>query len=347
MKKLLSLMLIACLASFMLSAQPVKTNYTVGHVVYNLQHQFHQAIAKEIVDYGKKMYGAKVIVLDGQGDSDKILKAVENLIAQKVKAISIHSPDQAMTLAAIKLARAKGIPVVTTLVWPAEKIAPHVQPLESSSSFVMGQIAAKQWLMANPTKPTRVAILDFGKFPPVEILRTTPFWDGVKSIDPNAQLVTQLNGQGDTTKSMEITLDILQAHPEVNVIFGANDEMALGALAACEQIGRGKMNNGKPLTEIIAGLDGNVSAMLKIFDPNCSFKMTHGAVKDVARAEMDTMIGMINGRIDPNKWAETQVLSKVTDFWGSSVGEAQVFLQDNFLYKGNLADDIAKATKKK
>ena len=347
MKKLLSLMLIACLASFILPAQPVKTNYTVGHVVFNLQHQFHQAIAKEIVDYGKKMYGAKVIVLDGQGDSDKILKAVENLIAQKVKAISIHSPDQAMTLAAIKLARAKGIPVVTTLVWPAEKIAPHVQPLESSSSFVMGQIAAKQWLAANPTKPSRVAILDFGKFPPVEVLRTTPFWEGVKSIDPNAQLVTQLNGQGDTTKSMEITLDILQANPDVNIIFGANDEMALGALAACEQIGRGKMNNGKPLTEIIAGLDGNVSAMLKIFDPNCSFKMTHGAVKDVARAEMDTMIGMINGRIDPNKWSETQVLSKVTDFWGSSIGEAQVFLQDNFLYKGNLADDIAKATKKK
>ncbi|MCK7482246.1 MAG: hypothetical protein M0C28_37690 [Candidatus Moduliflexus flocculans] len=159
-------------------------------------------------------------------------------------------------------------------------------------------------------------------------------------------LVTQLNGQGDTTKSMEITLDILQAHPEVNIIFGANDEMALGALAACEQIGRGKMANGKPLTEVIAGLDGNASAMIKIFDPNCSFKLTHGAVRDVARAEMDTMIGMLTGKIDPNKWSETQVLSKVTDYWNSTVEEAQVFLQDNFLYKGNLKDDIAKAKKK-
>ena len=117
---------------------------------------------------------------------------------------------------------------------------------------MMGQRAAQHWLDANPDKPCRVAILDFGKFPPIEVLRTTPFFQGVKSIDPNAQLVTELNGQGDTTKSMEITLDILQADPEVNIIFGANDEMALGALAACEQIGRGKMDNGKPLTEVIA-----------------------------------------------------------------------------------------------
>ncbi|OHE67538.1 MAG: hypothetical protein A2413_03295 [Treponema sp. RIFOXYC1_FULL_61_9] len=344
MKKLTGLVLIACFAAAMGFAQA--TNVKVGHVVYDLKHQYHQAVAKEIVDYGKKMYGAKVIVLDGGADSDKILKAVENLISQKVKAISIHSPDQAMTLAAIKLARAKGIPVVTTLIPPAEKVAPHVQPLETQSSYTMGARAAEHWLGAFPGKPSRVAILDFGKFPPIEVLRTTPFWLGVKSIDPAAELVTQLNGQGDTTKSMEITLDILQAHPEVNIIFGANDEMALGALAACEQIGRGKMNNGKPLTEVIAGLDGNVSAMLKIFDPNCSFKLTHGAVKDIARAEMDTMIGMVTGKIDSTKYAETQVLSKITDYWNNSVAEAQVFLQDNFLYKGKLADDIAKATKK-
>jgi hypothetical protein len=61
---------------------------------------------------------------------------------------------------------------------------------------------------------------------------------------------------------------------------------------------------------------------------------------------MDTMIGMVTGKIDPKKWSETQVLSKVTDYWDNSVEEAQVFLQDNFLYKGKLKDDIAKATKK-
>jgi ABC-type sugar transport system substrate-binding protein len=72
--------------------------YTVGHIVYTLEHQYHQAL----------------------------------------------------TTAAIKMARAKGIPMVTTLVWPSEKIAPHVQPMETPSSMIMGQIAAKKWLEANP-----------------------------------------------------------------------------------------------------------------------------------------------------------------------------------------------------
>ena len=350
MKRIAWVALIVCLlASGLLLGGAAKKGdftYVVGHVVYTLEHQYHQAIAKEIVDYGKKMYNAKCIVLDGQANNEKTLAAVENLIAQKVQAISLHNPDQALTTAAIKLARAKGIPMVTTLVWPSEKIAPHVQPMETPSSMMMGQTAAKKWLEAYPDKPCRVAILDFGKFEAVEILRTTPFWEGVKAVDPDAELVSQLNGQGDTTKSMEIFLDILQAHPEVNIVFGANDEMALGALAACEQVGRGKMDNGKPLTEIIAGLDGNVSAMLKIYDPNCSFKLTHGAVRDNARAEMDTMINMITGKINPNKWSVIQVLSKVTDYWNNSIEEAQLFLEDNFQYKGNLKADVAKSIKK-
>jgi ABC-type sugar transport system substrate-binding protein len=351
MRKLVLLLAAVCIvAAFPVfaakKAAKESYTYTVGHIVYTLEHQYHQAIAKDIVDYGKKMYNAKCIVLDGQANNEKTLAAVENLIAQKVQAISLHNPDQALTTAAIKMARAKGIPMVTTLVWPSEKIAPHVQPMETPSSMIMGQIAARKWLEANPDKPCRVAILDFGKFEAVEILRTGPFWQGVKAIDPDAELVAQLNGQGDTTKSMEISLDILQAHPEVNIFFGGNDEMALGALAACEQVGRGKMDNGKPLTEVIAGLDGNVSAMIKIYDPNCSFKLTHGAVRDNARAEMDTMIGMITGKINPNKWSEIQVLSKVTSYWDHSIEEAQLFLEDNFHYKGNLKDDVAKAMKK-
>ncbi len=59
------------------------------------------------------------------------------------------------------------------------------------------------------------------------------------------------------------------------------------------------------------------------------------------------MMGMINKKIDPNKWMQVDVLSKVTTYWDNTVEEAQKFLEDNFLYKGNLKADIEKATKKK
>jgi hypothetical protein len=44
---------------------------------------------------------------------------------------------------------------------------------------------------------------------------------------------------------------------------------------------------------------------------------------------------------------QIDVLSKVTTYWDNTVEEAQKFLEDNFLYKGNLKADIEKATKKK
>jgi len=119
--------------------------------------------------------------------------------------------------------------------------------------------------------------------------------------------------------------------------------MGLGALAACEQLGRGKMDNGKPLTEVIAGLDGSIPAMIQIYNPNSSFKMTHGAVRDNAIKEVDTMMAMIKKQVDPNVYQEQKVLSVEMDYWNTPIEEAQRFLEDNFLFKGNLKAEAAKA----
>jgi len=342
MKRLMLAVLAVALATPLGYAKPI----TVGHVVFTMEHQFHQSIARELQSYGPKMYGVKVIILDGGGTGEIMLAAVENLIQQKVDAISIHSSDTALAAKAIELAHAKGIPIVTTLIYPDSKNAPHVQPMETPASYAEGKIAAQQWLKAFPDKPCKVAMLNFGAWEQGEALRFVPFFEGVKGVDPKAELVTVLNGQGSTEESMKLTLDILQAHPEVNIIFGGNDEMALGALAACEQKGRGKMDNGKPLTEIIAGVDGNSSAMIKIYDPDCSFKITNGAVRDVARAEMDCMMGMIQGKIDMNKFQVIQCFVKEIDYWQTSIEDAQLFLMDNYGYKGHLEADVAKSKKK-
>src|SRR4030042_1660478 len=160
MKKLMLAVLtvlVVALVSPLGYAKPIK----VGHVVYTLEHQFHQSIAKELQSYGPKMYGVKVIILDGGGKGEKMLAAVENLIAQKVDAISVHSPETALTAKAIELAHAKKIPIVTTLIYPDSKNAPHVQPMETPASSAEGKIAAQQWQKAFPNKPCKVAILNF------------------------------------------------------------------------------------------------------------------------------------------------------------------------------------------
>jgi ABC-type sugar transport system substrate-binding protein len=347
MKKLLALISIFGIFG-MLVLFPVfaaEKQLVLGKVPYTLEHAYHQAETKTLKEYAGKMYGAKVIIIDGQASNESTLAAVENLISQKVDGIALHTGDAGLMTTAIKLCHKAGIPIVTTLIRPTEKLAPHIQPQETPSSFRMGQVAAEQWLKAHPDKPCRVAMLDFGGFEQIEEMRTGAFFNGVKSVDPNAKRVAQLNGYGSTIKSMEVALDILQAHPEVNIILGANDEMGLGALAACEQIGRGKMDNGKPLTEIIAGVDGNEAAMLKIYNPNSSFKLTHGAVRDNARAEADTLVAMIKGALAKDKYIEIPVLSPEMDYWNTPIEGAQKFLEDNFYYTKNLKKEVQKTIK--
>lgn len=315
-------------------------DYVLGKVPYTFEHAYHQSVAKELASYGKDKYNAKVIVVDGEASNEKTLAAVENLIAQGVDAIELHCGDAGLMTTAINLSHDAGIPIITTLIRPTEKLAPHIQPDEAPSSFALGQSAAREWLKAHPGSDCKVAMLNFGGIEQIWDMRTGAFFDGVKDVDPNAELVTMLNGGGSTVTSMEVTLDILQANPEVNILFGACDDMALGALAACEQLGRGVMDNGVPLTEVIAGLDGSEAAMLKIYDPNCSLKMTHGAVRDVARAEMDTMISILEGNIAMDKYTETSVVSKVVNYYDTPIESAQEFLEINFFYEGDLASEI-------
>ena len=66
-------------------------------------------------------------------------------------------------------------------------------------------------------------------------------------------------------------------------------------------------------------------------------------LRDVARAEMDTMVGMVQGKIDKNKFQVIQAFVKEIDFWQTSIEDAQLFLMDNYGYKGKLADDVAKS----
>ncbi len=342
MKKLSIIAAALCVLCLAPSFGQAKKQLVLGKVPYTLEHAYHQSVVKEWQSYATKTYAAKVVAIDGEASNEKTLAAVENLIAQKVDGIALHTGDASVMTRAIKLAHAAGIPIVTTLIRPTEKLAPHVQPDEAPSSFLMGQIAAKQWLAAFPGTTCRVAMLDFGGFEQIEEMRTGPFMKGVKSVDPKAVLVAQLNGAGSAVTSMEKMLDILQKDDKVNIIFGANDDMALGALAACEQLGRGKMNNGKPLTEIIASIDASVPAMVKIYNPSSSFKLTHGAVRDNARAEIDTLMKMIQKKIPMKGYTETKVVSREIDFWNTSIADAQKFLEENFFYTGSLKNEVAK-----
>lgn len=66
--------------------------------------------------------------------------------------------------------------------------------------------------------------------------RSAGFQEGMKAC-PGVELVTVQSGDFDRGKSLDVTTNMLQANPAITGIYGANDEMALGAVAAAKSSG--------------------------------------------------------------------------------------------------------------
>ncbi len=60
----------------------------------------------------------------------------------------------------------------------------------------------------------------------------------VFSKNPQIQILTKLAGRDNRPTGMQLMEDALQAYPKIDAVFGGNDELALGALAAIEAAGR-------------------------------------------------------------------------------------------------------------
>ncbi|MCK9906769.1 substrate-binding domain-containing protein, partial [Frankia sp. Cpl3] len=55
---------------------------------------------------------------------------------------------------------------------------------------------------------------------------------------PDIKIVAQQAADFERGKALSVMENILQANPEIDAVYAANDEMALGALAAIEAAGR-------------------------------------------------------------------------------------------------------------
>jgi ribose transport system substrate-binding protein len=102
--------------------------------------------------------------------------------------------------------------------------------------------------------PRKVAVLE-GVPGYLNDQRSGGFKDGVKG--SNWEIVSSVNGGWSVEKGNTAAMDVLQAHPDVEVLYAANDYMAQGAALAAEQLGRKDL--------VILGYDGDVNALEDIY----------------------------------------------------------------------------------
>jgi ribose transport system substrate-binding protein len=134
-----------------------------------------------------------------------------------------------------------------------------------------GVAAAEYFQKQNPGVPIKIALITQPQLQQT-VNRADGFVEGVKSVDPTAEVVAQQDGGGALDTATKAAEDLIQKSPDANVWFGINDPSALGALNALRSAGKGKISDG----QLVVGFDGSAPALQELLDPTSALKVEVG-----------------------------------------------------------------------
>ena len=198
----------------------------IGVSLLNKQHVFYQDLERAMRDAAAKE-GCELIVESAEFDSKLQDDQVDNFIVQKVDAMVLCPADSASVVGAIEKANAAGIPVFTCdIAAHGGKVVAHI----ASDNLQGGRLAA-EYLAKLLKGKGKVLVIDHPSVESVQ-LRTKGF-DEVMAKYPGIKVVAKQPAEGQRAKARDVMENMLLAHPDLDGVFGINDDSALGALAAC------------------------------------------------------------------------------------------------------------------
>lgn len=222
-----------------------KSEITIGVSISTLNNPFFVKI-KNGIEKDAKAQGMKVKVVDARDDSAKQTNDIEDLIQQQVDYLIVNPTDSSAISSAVESANNEGIPVIT-LDRSVDK--GDVASFIASDNVEGGKMAGK-YLVDKVGKNAKVGELE--GVPGASATRERG--KGFHEIaDKQLKVIAKQSAKFDRAEGLNVTQNMLEAHPNIKAIFAQNDEMALGAIEAI----------GDKDIQVI-GFDGNEDAMKSI-----------------------------------------------------------------------------------
>lgn len=280
----------------------------IGYAINTLNNPFFVAV-KEGAEKEAAKLGVKLSVVDANNDLATQLQGVEDLIQQKIDVLILDPVDSDGTVPAVEAANKAGIKVITTgRQVNGGEIVSHLGYNEIKHGNIAGDFLASalggkgnvvelQGVMGTNTAQER----------------SKGFQEAMAK-NADIKILSSQSANFDRAEGLTVMENFLQANPEINGVYAANDEMALGALQAIEASGRKGI--------VIVSNDGTMDAF--------------NAIKDGQMA--GTMA------IYPNQYGEKAVSTALQLANGESL-EAQIELPSIFVSKDNIDEAIAESNK--
>lgn len=227
---------------------------TIGFVPMTLNNEYFIMMSNAAKEEAEKR-GLKIQVQAGaeHGSAEEQLKIVETMIENKVSAICIVPSSSEGLTVAIKRAQDAAIPIINIdtrldkALLDKEKCSPV--PFIGTDNYAGGKLAGEEAIKLFPSG-AKTAILNGIEGQQNATDRRGGFYEVVK--DKGFKIVSEQTANWDVEAAYKATQNILQGNKDLELIFAANDTMALGAYRASQEAGKNIS---------IIGFDGNTEAL--------------------------------------------------------------------------------------
>jgi ribose transport system substrate-binding protein len=206
--------------------------------------------------------GWDLIVTDAGGSAAKQVSDVDSMIAQGIDVLFLPPREEDPLIPAVMRAKGAGIPVflVDRSVNPEVAQAGRDYVSFLGSDFIDQGRRVAEWVIANHEGEGRIIELEgtTGSSPANDRKRG---FDEAIAADPRFTILESRSGDFARDEGRQVMETLLQAHPDVNIVYAHNDEMAIGAIQALEAAGR---TPGEDV--LVVSIDGTRDALQAIID---------------------------------------------------------------------------------
>jgi ribose transport system substrate-binding protein len=268
---------------------------TIGLAVANQQADFFNMI-RQAVQAAADEAGFRVVVADAKGDGDTQVSQVQNFITQNVDAIIYIPAGATAATVPVRDAKAAGIPIIAVDRNPAG--APADTFIATDSVAAAKQLG--QYVVDITNGKANVGIIQgqIGTTP--EQARDQGFTEALKAAPGMREVARQASQQWSQSEGFDITTDMLQAHPDITVLFGRADALALGAASAARAAGRPDIK--------VVGFDGDIAGLKAVSEGQLAATITQPTFA-IGRLAVQSARELINKQAVPAEQLQKGVLT--------------------------------------
>jgi ABC-type sugar transport system substrate-binding protein len=239
-----------------------KDRYKVGFAQMESNNPWRIAETKSFQETAEAC-GWDLVATDAAGSAAKQVSDVDSMIAQGIDVLFLPPREEKPLLPAVMKAQAAGIPtfLVDRSVDPnVAKAGEHYIAFLGSDFVDQGRRVA-EWVIENFEGDKGIIVELEGTTGSSPANDRKKGFDEAIAKDDRFEIVASQSGDFARDQGRQVMETLLQSHPDVNIVYAHNDEMAIGAIQALELAGR------KPGEDVlVVSIDGTRDALQAIID---------------------------------------------------------------------------------